>query len=150
MTFLSQQDFTTVIAGTPLVSIDLIVENSDGEVLLGYRTNRPAKDYWFVPGGRILKNEKMDDAFLRLTKTELGRQIPRSKGQFLGVFEHLYDDCVFDEGIATHYVVLGYKLILDIGLQALPQEQHNEYRWFSVAEMLASDTVHKHTKWYVQ
>ena len=51
--FLSQQAFATVVESTPLISIDLIVENEQGEILLGKRTNRPARGYWFVPGGRV-------------------------------------------------------------------------------------------------
>jgi colanic acid biosynthesis protein WcaH len=75
LSFLNKQEFTEVIDRTPLVSIDLVVENEKGEKLFGLRTNRPAKDYWFVPGGRILKNEKLDDAFSRLTLNELGVEI---------------------------------------------------------------------------
>ncbi len=41
--FLSTQDFATVVRSTPLVSIDLIVENAQGEYLLGKRTNRRRK-----------------------------------------------------------------------------------------------------------
>jgi colanic acid biosynthesis protein WcaH len=37
--------FTTVIKSAPLVSIDLVVTNQKGEVLLGYRNNRPAKGF---------------------------------------------------------------------------------------------------------
>ena len=59
MAFLNKQAFTEVIDRTPLVSIDLVVENEKGEILFGLRKNRPAKDYWFVPGGRILKNETL-------------------------------------------------------------------------------------------
>ena len=89
MAFLSESTFQTIIGATPLVSIDLIVKNTQGEVLLGYRTNRPAQGYWFVPGGRVQKNERLDKAFLRLTKAELGVSIPRSAATFMGVFEHL-------------------------------------------------------------
>jgi hypothetical protein len=49
MMFLSQEDFATVVRSTPLISIDLIVENERGEFLLGKRTNRPAQGFWFVP-----------------------------------------------------------------------------------------------------
>ncbi len=59
--------FKTIIEHAPLISIDLVVENKQGEVLLGRRNNRPAQGYWFVPGGRILKDELMSDAFKRLT-----------------------------------------------------------------------------------
>lgn len=150
MAFLSESTFQTIIGATPLVSIDLIVKNARGEVLLGYRTNRPAQGYWFVPGGRVQKNERLDKAFLRLTEAELGMAIERSEASFMGVFEHLYDDSAFDEAVSTHYVVLGYELELDISLDALPKEQHNQYGWMKPEELLSRDDVHVHTKWYVE
>jgi len=150
MAFLSESTFQTVIGATPLVSIDLIVKNAKGEVLLGYRTNRPAQGYWFVPGGRVQKNERLDNAFLRLTEAELGVAIQRSAASFMGVFEHLYDDSAFDKAVSTHYVVLGYELELDISLDALPKEQHNQYAWMASDELLNRDDVHVHTKWYVE
>jgi len=150
MAFLSESTFQTIIGATPLVSIDLIVKNAKGEVLLGYRTNRPAQGYWFVPGGRVQKNEKLDKAFLRLTEAELGIAIERSAANFMGVFEHLYEDSAFDESVSTHYVVLGYELNLDIALDALPKEQHNQYAWMASDELLKRDDVHVHTKWYLE
>lgn len=149
MAFLSESTFQTIIGATPLVSIDLIVKNAKGEVLLGYRTNRPAQGYWFVPGGRVQKNERLDNAFLRLTKAELGVAIQRASATFMGVYEHLYDDSAFDNAVSTHYVVLGYELELDISLDALPKEQHNQYAWMACDELLSRDDVHVHTKWYV-
>ena len=116
MAFLEKSVFTTVINSTPLVSIDLLIENTDGKILLGYRNNRPAKGYWFVPGGRIQKGESMDDAFQRLTQSEIGEVFKRENAIFLGPYEHFYDDYVFGEDVSTHYVVLGYKLICDIDL----------------------------------
>jgi len=53
---LGREEFLEVVERAPLVSIDLIVRRGDGLVLLGRRTNEPAKDFWFVPGGRIYKN----------------------------------------------------------------------------------------------
>ena len=40
-----------VIKNAPLVSIDIIVKNKDGKILLGFRNNEPAKNTWFIPGG---------------------------------------------------------------------------------------------------
>ena len=54
---LDKDTFSTVIQNTPLISIDLIVENKKGQILLGKRVNEPALGYWFVPGGRIFKDE---------------------------------------------------------------------------------------------
>jgi colanic acid biosynthesis protein WcaH len=56
---LSRSSFIDVVKRTPLVSIDIIVENRRNQVLLGLRKNEPAKGFWFVPGGRILKNERI-------------------------------------------------------------------------------------------
>jgi colanic acid biosynthesis protein WcaH len=145
---LDNTTFKTVLQHTPLVSIDLLVKNKLGEYMLGMRTNRPAQGYWFVPGGRIFKNERMDDAFLRLTQGELGIQVPRQQATFLGAFEHLYEDSAMDAAISTHYVVLGYEIALDIELAKLPQEQHAQYTWMSESALLASESVHLHTKQY--
>ncbi|MEG1251614.1 MAG: NUDIX domain-containing protein, partial [Citrobacter sp.] len=57
--------FQTIVQNTPLISIDFIVKNERDEVLLGKRVNKPAKGYWFVPGGRIFKNETIFQAFKR-------------------------------------------------------------------------------------
>ena len=109
--FLSQEDFATVVRSTPLISIDLIVENERGEFLLGQRTNRPAQGYWFVPGGRVQKDETLENAFARLTQAELGLRLPMTAGQFYGVWQHFYDDNFSGTDFTTHYVVLGYRLL---------------------------------------
>jgi len=101
--------FQTVVASTPLVAIDLVVRNGRGEVFLGLRVNRPAYGFWFVPGGRIRKNESLDSAFRRITQDELGRPFERATARLLGVYEHFYEDSVFANagfGPDTHFVVL--------------------------------------------
>lgn len=70
LTRLKLDTFRTVVESTPLVSIDLVVRNQQGNILLGERTNRPAQGYWFVPGGRILKDETFEGAFKRLTEMD--------------------------------------------------------------------------------
>ncbi len=108
--YLEPNIFTTVISSTPLALIDLVVINERNQVLLGKRLNRPAKGFWFVPGGRIYKNERIDEAFLRITKAELGLELPISRATLIGPFTHLYDEFVFGEATSTHYVALGYQI----------------------------------------
>ncbi|WP_439509881.1 GDP-mannose mannosyl hydrolase [Marinimicrobium koreense] len=146
--YLSRQTFMTVVASTPLVSIDFIVRNPRKQVLLGKRINRPAQGYWFVPGGRILKNETMEAAFMRLTEAEFGVSYSSELGRFMGVYEHLYDDSTFDATTSTHYVVLAHEFSLDLALERLPAAQHAEYRWFDVDEIRNSGVVHHNTKAY--
>ncbi|MEZ8990151.1 GDP-mannose mannosyl hydrolase [Vibrio breoganii] len=146
---LELETFKTVVASTPLVSIDLIVKNKHGEVLLGERINRPAKAYWFVPGGRILKDESFENAFSRLTSIELGKEYKLQDAKFLGPYQHFYSDNFSGSGFSTHYVVLGYELVIDIDINELPDEQHEAYQWWSVKELLNSDRVHQNTKDYL-
>ena len=95
--YLTKETFQTVIASTPLISIDLVVRNLAGDYLVGFRNNRPAQGYWFVPGGRILKDESKDTAFTRLVKAELGVDAVIADATFKDVYEHFYDDCVFSD-----------------------------------------------------
>jgi colanic acid biosynthesis protein WcaH len=53
--FLNKDEFAQVVRNTPLVSIDLIIRDPDQYVLVGFRTNEPAKGKWFVPGGVVRK-----------------------------------------------------------------------------------------------
>jgi hypothetical protein len=76
---LAWEDFLHVVHGSPLVSIDLIARRPDGAVLLGYRRNRPAQGFWFVPGGRILKGERMAEALVRILWRELVEAVPRGE-----------------------------------------------------------------------
>lgn len=141
--------FKSVVANTPLISVDLIVRNPKDQILLGKRVNRPAQGYWFVPGGRVRKDERLADAFARLVYEELG--ITTSNLQdalFLGPFEHFYTDNFSENEFSTHYVVLGYQIDIDSFSGQFPQEQHDSYRWFSVNELLNLPDVHFHTKQY--
>lgn len=152
--WLNDDTFRTVLAATPLVSIDLVVQNAAGEILLGQRLNRPAQGFWFVPGGRIRKNESLDEAFRRLTFGELGAAFERTQARLLDVYEHFYKDSVF--GVAganpdTHYVVLGYHLLLPPdAILAPPADQHDRYNWWPVAEMQSSSDVHANSRAYLQ
>ena len=128
-----------------------MVRNGRGEVFLGLRVNRPAYGFWFVPGGRIRKNESLDSAFRRITQDELGRPFERATARLLGVYEHFYEDSVFANagfGPDTHYVVLSYCLELDDSTLQPPAEQHQQYRWWPQDELRFSSRVHENTRAY--
>jgi colanic acid biosynthesis protein WcaH len=144
--------FRSIVSATPLVSLDLLVRDADGLILVGRRINRPAQGYWFVPGGRILKDERIADAFARLTEAELGIRLDIGSATYLGLYEHFYDDSIFtDDGdnVSTHYVVSGFEVVLPEGYSSLPYQQHNEYQWLSEEEFTSSERVHIHSRWYL-
>ena len=141
---LDDQTFKTVIDSTPLISIDLLVKK-DNKILLGKRINKPAQDYLFSIGGRVYKNETINSAMMRIAKDELNIEL-KSTSKFIGVFEHFYDDSIYQD-VSTHYVNLAYEIKIEETLN-LPTEQHNEYQWLTINELLKSKQVHKYVKDY--
>jgi colanic acid biosynthesis protein WcaH len=147
--FLSHAELDTVIRLAPLIAIDLIIRNARAEVLLGLRKNEPAKGCYFVPGGMILKNERLADAFARLAKTETDHAASFDDARLIGVFEHFYDtNRSGNGGYGTHYIVFGYEFRWPGTAAPKPDDQHSELRWWPVTDLLASDRVHENAKAY--
>jgi colanic acid biosynthesis protein WcaH len=141
---LDDATFKTIIDSTPLISIDILLKK-DNKVLLGKRINKPAQGYFFSTGGRVNKNETIDSAMGRIAKNELNIEL-KTTPKFIGVFEHFYDDSIY-KNVSTHYVNLAYEYEVEEVLN-LPTEQHNEYQWFTVSELLKSKQVYKYVKDY--
>jgi colanic acid biosynthesis protein WcaH len=141
---LDDATFKTIIDSVPLISIDILLKK-DGKVLLGKRVNKPAQGYFFSTGGRVNKNEAIDSAMSRIAKNELNIEL-KTTPKFIGVFEHFYDDSIYKD-VSTHYVNLAYEYEVEEVLD-LPTEQHNEYQWFTINELLESKQVHEYTKDY--
>jgi colanic acid biosynthesis protein WcaH len=141
---LDNYTFKTVINSTPLISIDILLKKG-GKVLLGKRVNKPAQGYFFSTGGRINKNESIDNAMARVALNELNIEL-ESIPKFIGVFEHFYDDSIYKD-VSTHYVDIAYEYEVK-EIPDLPTEQHSEYKWFTIDELLESKQVHKYTKDY--
>lgn len=150
---LNRDTFLSVVNAAPLVAMDMVVVRGGTEILLGLRNNRPAQGFWFVPGGRIRKNEPMQTALTRVAMDELGLNLadlplpPRH----IGAFEHFYTDCFAgDVGVSTHYVVMGNLIALPAGTElAAADAQHSALRWWPLAEAQQSPEVHRFTKDYV-
>lgn len=139
------EKFQTIVEYSPLISIDLIAMFQD-KVLLGKRVNKPALGFYFTVGGIIQKNESFQKAKKRIVKEELGIELTQEI-KFIGVFEHFYDDSIFDN-MSTHYINHGYLLEIDEEFTSLPKDQHSDYRWFTIYELLESNEVHKYVKDY--
>lgn len=146
---MNDEKILEIINAAPLVSVDLIIKNEGGDVLLGKRSNRPAQGYWFVPGGRIRKNEKIADAVARISETELGIAVRFYKTRLLGGYNHIYDDNYLGVGgINTHYVVLAYEYTLDKDVKIVKDDQHSDIQWWNIRELLLSKDVHPYTQDY--
>lgn len=146
---LPREDFLAGVKALPLVSIDLVVRDAKDRVLVGERVNRPAQGSWFVPGGRVRKDETLDAAFHRICLGELAVRCSRADARLLGVFEHHYPDNAGGEDFSTHYVVLAYELAWPEGAK-LPFDQHSAWRWLDDETLRRDPGVHPNTSAYAK
>ncbi len=146
---LNMDEYVQACALTQIVSVDLLVSNTDGKYLVGMRKNPPAKNTYFVPGCRAYKGENINDALVRTMQTELGCVL--KDVEFYGMFEHFYkgDNPADVLGVDTHYVVFAYEgIIPEMFDNDQFQEQHADAKWMTKKELLNSDQVHDITKYY--
>jgi len=154
--FLPKSEFSKVIINSPLIAIDLCIVK-DKKLLLGKRINPPAKNFYFVPGGRIRKSEKIKDAFIRILKNELGFELKENNYKFikeLGVFEHFYEDNFLNsKEFTTHYVVIAYLVpykSLITKYKEILKSQHSDYIWFDInCGKNEVNNIHKNSLVYV-
>ena len=146
---ISEDKFSYIVRCAPLPSLDLIIRDSVGRVLVGLRTNEPAKNYYFVPGGVIRKNESIELAFARILRAETGCRASLSDARFLGVFQHFYSTNRFgDPSYGTNYVGLAYELQLARRPVIVLDAQHSASKWMAEADLISASDVHENTKAY--
>lgn len=112
----------------PVVCVDIVITNGK-EFLLMKRKNQPEKGRWWLPGGRVLKNESLKDAVARFLKKEAG--IRRKAAHFLG-FQELFFSPGYFPGINAHTIGFVFKAKISANSGIFLDEQHSEAKWFSV------------------
>jgi len=88
--FAPPEIFEQILRYMPIPTFDLILEHSDGGVVLVKRKIEPYKNVWALPGLRMYKGESIDDTLMRIASSEVGLTIvPKGKrllGQYVGKF----------------------------------------------------------------
>jgi colanic acid biosynthesis protein WcaH len=146
---LSESEFARLIRVAPLVAIDAILRDSDNKVLLMLRNDEPARNCYFVPDGRILKDETISVAFERIVKSETGCDASFDSARLIGAYDHFYSTNRFQqEGYGTHYVVLAYEVALNGGARIELDAHQAAYEWLDETELKNRPDVHPHVKAY--
>jgi len=149
---LSKKKYLEIIKSTTLTAIDMIFF-FDNKILLGYRNNKPAKDYWFTPGCRTGKYETQQQGMNRVADSECGINLKDDKLikniQLLGVYDHIYDDNFDNDDFGTHYVVNSYLIELNYKPKLTLDNQHENFEWFDINDIIDNESVHKNVKIYI-
>jgi len=69
--FLPEEEFLSIYAKVPRLTIDTVITSPEG-VVLALRSIQPYYGLWHVPGGTLYKDERIEDAAVRIAKNETG------------------------------------------------------------------------------
>ena len=120
------EEWKAIVRNVPISSVDLLVHYQGG-LILGFRQNEPVKGEWFVPGGTILKNERLTEAVQRVAREELGCTVEIVDS--LGTYEHFYDVSEFPEIDSKHYLANVF-VVEPHDEPVVADDQHSEFRVF--------------------
>lgn len=109
----------------PIPCVDLIIVNSQGEVLLAKRTNEPAQGEWWFPGGRVHYLETRFDAAKRKLKEECGFEA----GQLdeLGTFDVVVER--LDNGSKSHAITTAFVVRVFSETTITLDDQNSDAEW---------------------
>lgn len=109
----------------PILCVDVVLVRNNSFLLLK-RKNAPARGEWWLPGGRVLRDELLADAAKRKIREETGLG-SSEEPEMLGVDETLFPDGPF--GWSTHTVNIVFKAEVKDG-NAKVDNQSEEFQWF--------------------
>ena len=151
---LAKDKYKEVVEHTQLVALDLIILDKDNKVLLGKRTNEPAKGFYFVPGSKTFKNNNLNDELKRISLDELGIEINHDEVRKIGIYEHYYENNYFNDDFSTHYIVFPCVYNVNDEDKEIINEtmlgQHDDVIWLEAKDIIGNDLVHKFTKKYFE
>ena len=128
--------YREVVDAMPILCVDLVLRDPNGKYLLVKRKNEPAKDRWWIPGGRLLKGETLEQGAVRQARKELGLEIKALAP--MGYYERHWQASPFGLESGHHTVSLvfaGRMLIRDSGSgfgtgAIILDDQHSEWGFF--------------------
>ena len=132
-------EYENIMEKMPVCCVDIVIKKLD-RFLLVLRENEPLKGEWWIPGGRIHKNEKSEDAARRKVKEECNINIKIEKK--IGFYDVFSDKGIFDNlktGVHTVSVVFLASVDGEEGIAL--DKQSSKFRWMTKEEM--SDNIGK-------
>jgi ADP-ribose pyrophosphatase YjhB (NUDIX family) len=138
---LPYKEFISIYKKVPRVGVDLVIRTSQG-VLLTKRDIKPAKGKWHLPGGTVLRGEKLKDAIDRIAFEETGLKLKIKK--IIGVAEYLSQNDATGHTVCTVFLLTPTSGELRGSFQAktlkyfnkLPKDTLKEHREFLNANRL--------------
>lgn len=127
MEYIPDELYKEILNAIPFACVDMVIKDGNS-FLLAKRKNKPAQGQWFLPGGRVLKNERLEDAVLRKMYQETGMRGVIEK--MLGADETMFPDGPY--GGSVHSVNVVFLITPTTSKTAIVlDEQNDEYQWYT-------------------
>jgi colanic acid biosynthesis protein WcaH len=134
-TYFSDQDYQTIVQSVPICTVDLVIFNPEmTQTLLFKRQNKPLKNVYFTAGGRLFKNETLENCATRQAKRELGLSIETADLRAAGFVNEIFEDSAFGE-VNYHTVNCFFSYILKSNDILKLDSQHSESVWFDILDL---------------
>lgn len=105
------EHYKKIVEVLPILCVDIIIKNQNGEYLLIKRANEPLKGQWWVIGGRVLKGENLEQAAKRKVKEEVGLEIDNVKS--VGYYEDVSETNPFGLTTPLHSISIVFSTIIE-------------------------------------
>ncbi len=116
--FLPSSLFNKIMKCLPIVSVEALIAMDEGLLFLR-RKIKPAKGEWWLPGGRIRKNESLLDALRREVREETNLELTSCR--LINVYSRVFPE--------RHDITIAY-LCSCKGNYVTLNEEHSEYAFF--------------------
>jgi len=121
--FIEAKLMDSIINCMPILCVDAVVLYQ-GKFLVMRRNFWPAEGSYWLPGGRMYKNETIIDATIRKVKDETN--LNASYRSFLTVEETVFEK---EEGLTKHTVNIVSLVDVETVEYFSFDDQHNDYKW---------------------
>ena len=141
MKFLDEELFNTVRKSLPICCVDLLFIDSEDRILLMRRSNYPAKGLLWYPGGRIFKDEHIDQTILRKSVEETSI-VPDSHA-LVDIQETIFDSCE-SHPYSIHTINLCFLINWSKNADnaVINDNQHSDLSWLPISEVINSHHIH--------
>jgi len=134
MSVIPAEKLAEIIDVLPILCVDIVMQNAQGEYLLVKRINEPRKDQWWVIGGRVLKGETLEEAARRKVSEETALQVETM--QPIGYYEAVAQANPFGLRFQYHAVSVVFMTVVDSFQAVRLDSQSAEWKF---AKELPSD-----------
>lgn len=133
---LGEELFLQISSLVPIVNVDLLVYNVNGQFLLTKRDDPHCGKGWHVPGGCIRFKETCEERIRKVAQKELGinqLSIEKEPIKVFEIIEHEHRP-IKNQNERAHFITLAYKCFVDesyvINNGNLAEEDAGFIKWF--------------------